>query len=409
MLSDKVNLTFFILWTSASLGKAQSPSCSYVTDSKKWTLTGVCTVTNKDERGWCQMREPFKTYTDVIGNFTSVELSNSGDYVWTCSAGLELPSSNGSYNYEVRFGEILPVWRPAFTVRIHDPGQPILKNCPEQVTEAESVTCECSSERDGEPRPVLSWSGHTDSSILRLYDVTVNETYSCEMYWGNQTRTVTYSLLVTRLCLTCSKTTNTREWSLSVFCWDMSVQSPNKCQWDVVNTKTVSRVEAPRTLPSPDKFFNCSIIFRLPSLVGDYIYRIELAVNNWTNAFPLKIDPGKPTVKNCKHEVYKGNDVECVCSTEREGSPPPAISWRGKTTSPTLRLRDVRESSTYTCEMVWGKQTKTVSYSLIMIFDLHVRTTLKPLISSGKVTSLDCELFWRLLQTLLTHHYKSLA
>ncbi|XP_025101883.1 uncharacterized protein LOC112568675 isoform X9 [Pomacea canaliculata] len=198
MLSDKVNLTFFILWTSASLGKAQSPSCSYVTDSKKWTLTGVCTVTNKDERGWCQMREPFKTYTDVIGNFTSVELSNSGDYVWTCSAGLELPSSNGSYNYEVRFGEILPVWRPAFTVRIHDPGQPILKNCPEQVTEAESVTCECSSERDGEPRPVLSWSGHTDSSILRLYDVTVNETYSCEMYWGNQTRTVTYSLLVTR-------------------------------------------------------------------------------------------------------------------------------------------------------------------------------------------------------------------
>lgn len=54
-------------------------------------------------------------------------------------------------------------------------------------------------------------------------------------------------------------------------------------------SQTVSRVEAPRTLPSPDKFFNCSIIFRLPSLVGDYDYRIELAVNNWTNAFPLKI------------------------------------------------------------------------------------------------------------------------
>lgn len=63
---------------------------------------------------------PPQTYTDVIGNFTSVELSNSGDYVWTCSAGLELPSSNGSYNYEVRFGEILPVWRPAFTVRIRE-------------------------------------------------------------------------------------------------------------------------------------------------------------------------------------------------------------------------------------------------------------------------------------------------
>ncbi|XP_025101891.1 uncharacterized protein LOC112568678 isoform X2 [Pomacea canaliculata] len=198
MLPGKVKLTLFVLWMSASFGKALSNSCSYVTDSKKWFLTGVCTVTTIYKKGgWCQMKASFKPHEEVFGNLTSVELSNSGAYFWNCSARLELTSLNGLHNYEVRFAAVVPNWRPAFTVRIADPGQPILKNCPEHVTEGESVTCECSSERDGEPRPIFSWPGHTDSSLLRLYDVTDNDTYSCEMYWGKQTRTVSYSLLVT--------------------------------------------------------------------------------------------------------------------------------------------------------------------------------------------------------------------
>ncbi|XP_025101899.1 uncharacterized protein LOC112568682 isoform X2 [Pomacea canaliculata] len=77
-----------------------------------------------------------------------------------------------------------------------DPGQPILKNCLKHATEGENVTCECSSERDGEPRPVLSWLGQTNSSILHLYDVRITETYMCEMTWGEQKRMVSYILQI---------------------------------------------------------------------------------------------------------------------------------------------------------------------------------------------------------------------
>ncbi|PVD27712.1 hypothetical protein C0Q70_12883 [Pomacea canaliculata] len=104
---------------SASFGKALSNSCSYVTDSKKWFLTGVCTVTTIYKKGgWCQMKASFKPHEEVFGNLTSVELSNSGAYFWNCSARLELTSLNGLHNYEVRFAAVVPNWRPAFTVRI---------------------------------------------------------------------------------------------------------------------------------------------------------------------------------------------------------------------------------------------------------------------------------------------------
>ncbi|PVD27710.1 hypothetical protein C0Q70_12881 [Pomacea canaliculata] len=89
----------------------------------------------------------------------------------------------------------------------------------------------------------------------------------------------------------------------------------------------------------------------------------------WENAFNLSIDdPGELTMKNCKHEVSEGDEVVCACSTQHEGNPPPVISWVGQTTSSTLHLYDVtgEDNKTYTCEMIWGNQTKTVSYSLIV-------------------------------------------
>lgn len=85
-------------------------------------------------------------------------------------------------------------------------------------------------------------------------------------------------------------------------------------------------------------------------------------------------DPGELTIKNCKHEVSEGDNVTCVCSTQQEGNPPPVISWVGQTKSSTLHLYEVtgEHSKTYTCEMIWGNQTKTVSHDLLVNGKLSV-------------------------------------
>ncbi|XP_025101885.1 uncharacterized protein LOC112568675 isoform X10 [Pomacea canaliculata] len=178
-----------------------------------------------------------------------------------------------------------------------------------------------------------------------------------------------FALFDVGLHLKCSQKINTREWSLYLVCWDKTKGSSDKCQWDVVNMTTHVRVEAPQTSPSPDTFFNCSGKFSLPLSTGEYIYHLLLPTETWHNAFNLRIDdPGKLTMKNCKHEVSEGNNVTCVCSTQRKGNPRPVIYWVGQNTSSTLHLYEVtgEDNKTYTCEMIWGNQTKTVSYRFLV-------------------------------------------
>lgn len=82
-----------------------------------------------------------------------------------------------------------------------DPGEPMLKNCPTYVREGENVMCQCSTQHRGSPPPILSWPRHTDSSILKLHDVTLDlnmTRYKCEMTWGMKARTDFYTLMITR-------------------------------------------------------------------------------------------------------------------------------------------------------------------------------------------------------------------
>lgn len=80
---------------------------------------------------------------------------------------------------------------------VDDPGEPILKNCPLKVREGDNVTCTCSTQHEGSPPPVIRWAGHTPSSTLHLYGVTrEHNTSTCEIIWGNQTKTVSYNILV---------------------------------------------------------------------------------------------------------------------------------------------------------------------------------------------------------------------
>lgn len=82
--------------------------------------------------------------------------------------------------------------------------------------------------------------------------------------------------------------------------------------------------------------------------------------------FWLTDNPGQLKLKNCPQKIKEGNNVTCECSTQHKGNPAPIISWTGQTTSPILQIHDIRreDSKNYTCEMLWGKQKKTISYSL---------------------------------------------
>ncbi|XP_025101881.1 uncharacterized protein LOC112568675 isoform X8 [Pomacea canaliculata] len=169
------------------------------------------------------------------------------------------------------------------------------------------------------------------------------------------------------------------EWSVSITCWNTSTASPTRCHWDVVSAKTRKRVENHFTSPVDQSYFYCAETFRLPLSAGEYTYFILLVPNSWMVALKLQIvDPGKPTLENCKREAREGDKVRCVCSTQNEGSPPPAISWKGQGNSPMLLLNTVRRehSKTYTCEMIWGNRTKTVSYDLSVLTDSSVSVRL---------------------------------
>ncbi|XP_025101894.1 uncharacterized protein LOC112568679 isoform X2 [Pomacea canaliculata] len=178
----------------------------------------------------------------------------------------------------------------------------------------------------------------------------------------------TFALFNFGLSVECSNKSNITEWSLYIVCWSRSQLSHDNCQWDVVEITANARVQSLKTSPSPGQL-NCPGKFSLPLSTGEYSYRLLfLPSETWHFVLNLRVeDPGELTVKNCAHEVSEGDNVTCLCSTKREGNPPPVISWAGETSS-TLHLYKVRgeHSKTYTCEMMWGKQTKTVSYSLLV-------------------------------------------
>lgn len=155
------------------------------------------------------------------------------------------------------------------------------------------------------------------------------------------------------------------------------------------------RTETTKSLPiASSDFFYCSGKFGLPLKTGVNTYRIFFR-REWRDIFNFSIeDPGELSLINCPLNIREGNSVTCKCSTERRGNPSPILSWTGQTTSSTLQINYIRgsDSKTYTCEMLWGKRNKTISYKLQVRSELSVSSStpsrrIRIFTTTGRVTS----------------------